>query len=729
MANPSTRASVILGLKDNVTPRLKRLSGGLDRVAVKAQRAGLAMGVGAAGLGMVMKKTVGAAVELDDNMRKVQARAGNMDTTKLSMLREEAKRLGRETSFTTGEVSELMATLAQAGLSGDQIDAQTENMLAFARANGLATDAAAEFAFQAGLAFGIDKGDTAGIEHVTDVMTYAATNSFQSVEDIGEAFKMVAPVAKATGQSIEDVGASLAIMANMGIKGSNAGRQMKNVLLKVGESGSDVAKTLGVEVRNSQGDMKKLPELLADFYDATADMGNVDAMKLFNKAFGKIGLNAAMIGGQGAENIRKMAREMGGLGGFTQKTSDLMDAGIGGALRRLMSAVDGIVIAIGESMVPIIDGLAKVFSFLLNVVTPIIANFKWLGAIIMSAFGVLAGGAATLLTIAGVFTIASAAVSALSFVFGTLASILSAVAVPVGIVGVVIAALVATVGAAVLMFVDLGQVSAGLGKLWASITETANNLFETVSSGFKGIQDAMKAGNMDLVWDIILQTMKVAFLQFMDFFGDTWRDKVKWAVDTLYGFANGFNELWATIIDGLTSAIIGLLDLLGLIDDRMADGMRKEMKNIRREKREAAQAKIDSIKASIDGVVGSSTDAEVAKLNEMLELAEKAREKVDEAEAAKQDQKKKPWWVQAAEDAKTAAQNAANAASEWYNKTFEEVEVKTKTTHGSMGAFSAAGLASKLNKDMYQVAKDQLTEVKTTNQILLKNRKKGVWVN
>ena len=75
MASTSTRANVILTLTDRMTPRLRKMAVKMDRIAVKAQRAGLAMGVGAALLGAGIAKTLKSASELDDNMRKVQARS------------------------------------------------------------------------------------------------------------------------------------------------------------------------------------------------------------------------------------------------------------------------------------------------------------------------------------------------------------------------------------------------------------------------------------------------------------------------------------------------------------------------------------------------------------------------------------------------------------------------------------------------------------------------------
>ena len=725
MASTSTRANVILTLTDRMTPRLRKMAVKMDRIAVKAQRAGLAMGVGAALLGAGIAKTLKSASELDDNMRKVQARSQDIDSSGLEELTKQAKLLGRTTSFTTAEVSELMATLAQAGLNGEQIKAQTANMLNFARANGIATDAAAEFAFAAGAAFGIDKSDAAGIEHVTDVMTYAASASFQSVEDIGEAFKMVAPIANETGQSIEDVGASLAILANMGIKGSMAGRQMKNVLLRMGKEGSEIAKTLGVDIKDTEGNMKNLPMLLKDFHEKTKNMGNVQAMNIFNEAFGKIGLNAAMLGAEGADGIRKVSEEMSKLNGFTLKTANIMDAGIGGSLRMFWSAVDGVVIAIGESLVPVINLVSGGATLLLNSITPLIENFKSLGLWITGAFAALAGGAALLITVAGVMTVLSGAVSLFAFFTATVIPSLIA-----------FAGFVTSVGAPILLIIaGIAGITYGLLMMF-DVLNDISRFFDDIAGiwveSFDSIKDAMMAGDWEGVWEIMKLTALVTFSEIADDLGQTFRDTFQAIVKAFGSMIRTMRRMGLALKHGISNMLIDAGEGAGYFSEADAESMRGMVFEENQAKFNEIMNSANEWADSVDewfknGTAGAKQDLADAKKRqaEKREEERKARE-AEEARKARGGWAMK-YWNRGAKVADAGKSWWGSEKSKYQRKavTHAVAKVTETTTLGTTGAFSAASLRASLAKDSLQIQKDQLTVMKQTLQ--LTKRKQSVW--
>ena len=719
-----------------MSPAAAKMAQKLDRIAVKAQRAGLAMGVGAALLGAGIKKTVSAAVELDDNMRKVAARSQDIDASKLNELRNVAKELGRTTSFTTAEVSELMATLAQAGLNGDQIKAQTNNMLSFARANGIATDAAAEFAFAAGLAFGVDKSDSEGIKHVTDVMTYAASASFQSVEDIGEAFKMVAPVANSAGQSIEDVGAALALLANMGIKGSMAGRQMKNVILRMGKEGSEVAKSLGVDVADAKGDLKGLPELLSDFHRITKDMGNVEAMNLFNEAFGKIGLNAAMIGANGVDGIRKLSKEMSELSGFTQRTSDIMDGGIGGSLRRLWSAIDGVVIAIGESMVPVIGALTETLTTVINTVTPVIEAMQSLGIQIVAIFGWLSAGAVSLIALAGIATVLSTLISGVVGFFGFLGT---AISVVTGVVGALVSA-VAMLGS--IGFLPLAGLIAAVviqfGLLTAAFKvgmKAYKRILELITGSAEHFRQAAANGDWKSVWQLMKATGKLAIAEMTEYMGSSFASVFK-GILKAWKRTTGFMKKVGIVGQNVfANAMVDLMQSTGQIDQQTAYDMKEIIQNENleafRQATNANQSDLDAIDAFFDGGVAGAKK-ELEDIKKKIEGQTEEREK-KEAEEARKKATAESWFTRRANPfvklfeagQKHVEGKIRSGKLAMLGK--EVGEVTRKTTLGTTGAFSAASLRSKLAKDSLQIQKDQLTEIKKTNALL--KSKKGVWVN
>ncbi len=721
MANPSNRVNVELRLKNFMTKGLRKASKSLNQFSVGAQRAGLAMGAGAAVMGVGLGKTVMMAAELDSNMRKVQARVSGIGSEDIQNLTGLAKELGRTTSFTTTEVSDLMAKLAQAGSTAPEIEAMTKPMLAFSRATGVSTEQAAEFAMTAAASFGVAKDSAEDMSHVMDVLTFASNNSFQGVEDLGEALKQAAPIAASTGQSMEDVVSTLALLANFGIKGSNAGRQMKKIMTDMGGNGRKMADDLGVNVKKIDGSMKSIPDLLGDFAEKTKDMGDVEAMAVFNKAFGRIGLNAAMLGGKGAEGIRKMAEEMRSLDGLSQATADTMDGGIAGTLKRLTSALQGIALSIGESLIPVVDWLSARLTEVANLVTPFIEKLSWLGPVIAGVFMALAGGSAILLTLAGIATIAAAGFSAVASVVAFVGGLItSAMAAPLGITAAIIAGMIISAGAFLAVIVDWGAV-------FEAIMKPLRAFFGAFSEGWEGIKLAIEAGDLSLAFKIVMKTLQLAFTQALDSMFSNWRGWLVSVVNGLSAVALQINDIWSEMVKGISKAIIWVMEKIKLVSSQTADTMRD---NVDEDSKNAKKAMQDNITSAADTInsFASPTESVKDELEELTAYANLAAvwkhardEAAKEADRVKQEPKKEKSSLEKAFD---MAKEAANSAAYWAQTNLETVRVGVAKTSGSTGAFSAAGLASQLSKDSLDIQKDQLRAVTYTNKILLKQKKK-----
>src|SRR5690625_2974692 len=136
-------------------------------------------------------------------------------------------------------------------------------------------------------AFG-DEAKDAG--RYADVLAAASSNANTDVAGLGEAFKMVAPVAGALGYSLENTAVALGLMANAGIKGSAAGTALRSALtnlVKPTKQMSDKMKELGIEVKDSNGEMKPLDVLLQDlrksFSNLSDDQKANEAATIFGK--------------------------------------------------------------------------------------------------------------------------------------------------------------------------------------------------------------------------------------------------------------------------------------------------------------------------------------------------------------------------------------------------------------------------------------------------------------
>lgn len=315
-------------------------------------------------IGMGLTKAAGAIlapmtlsarvfVGFDDQMRAVQATIGATGV-EFDMLNEKAKLLGRTTSFTAAQVAAGMLELGRAGFAPKEIDDAIASVLNLARATGTNLAESANIAASTLRAFGLSADET---DRVADVLTATANNSAQTLTDLGEAMKHAAPVADAYGLSLEDTSKAIGTLANFSIRGSQAGTTLRNIMLQLVKGDVQAKlKAMGVEVADSAGNMRDLSTVLQEIGIAASKLPQVKQLALFDELFGK----RAVPGGikLTTESFERLNDAVDNSAGAAAKTASIMDSSIGGAMRRLLSAVEGVAIAIGESIAPHIEKIA-----------------------------------------------------------------------------------------------------------------------------------------------------------------------------------------------------------------------------------------------------------------------------------------------------------------------------------------------------------------------------------
>ena len=155
----------------------------------------------------------------DDQIRMVRAVTG-ATADAMAELTEQAKQLGRETSFTASEVASGMLALGRMGLSPEEIRNTIRPMMDLSRVTGTELGQAAEIAANNMRVFGLQAAD---MSEIADLLSVTANSSAQTLTDLGEALKMAGPHAKRAGADLKDTAAAIGILANMGIKGSLSG--------------------------------------------------------------------------------------------------------------------------------------------------------------------------------------------------------------------------------------------------------------------------------------------------------------------------------------------------------------------------------------------------------------------------------------------------------------------------------------------------------------------------
>lgn len=309
------------------------------------------------GLGVAASLPIAAAVRgfaaFDDQMRAVQAVSGST-AEEFAMLTERAKELGRTTSFTAAEVANAMAELGRAGFKAPQIDAAIDSVMNLSRSTQTEIPLATEIAGNALRSFGLEADET---ERVCDVLAATVNNSSQTLEDLGEAFKFVAPIAKNAGMSIEDAAKVVGTLANFGIKGSLAGTAFKNILLKMTDPAIQKRyKELDIDVKDSVGSLRNMSDVLRELGAATASMPNAEKLATYKDLFSMYGLSGGVK--LTSANFTGMYDAIDNSQGTAARTAEGMDSGIGGSFRNTESAIEELKHSLGDALTPTLKELA-----------------------------------------------------------------------------------------------------------------------------------------------------------------------------------------------------------------------------------------------------------------------------------------------------------------------------------------------------------------------------------
>ena len=240
------------------------------------------------GLGTAAVKT---AADFDSEMSKVSAISGATGDD-FDQLRAKAREMGAKTKFSASEVASAMEYMAMAGWKTSDMLNGIEGIMNLAAASGedLATTSdIVTDALTALTAFGLSAADSG---HFADILAAASSNANTNVSMMGETFKYCAPIAGALGFSAEDTAEAIGLMANSGIKASQAGTSLRSIMNNLAGEVTFVGENIGevtIATSNADGSMRSLNDILADC--RVAFSGLTESEKAFN-AEALVGKNA-----------------------------------------------------------------------------------------------------------------------------------------------------------------------------------------------------------------------------------------------------------------------------------------------------------------------------------------------------------------------------------------------------------------------------------------------------
>lgn len=297
--------------------------------------------------------------DFEAQMSRVQAIAGATGE-ELDKLTQQAMDLGAETSFSASEVAEGMENLASAGFTTEEIMKAMPGLLDLAASSGAELATSSEIAASAIRGFGLDASEAG---HVADVFAKAAARTNAQTEDMGEAMKYVAPVAKTVGLSIEETAAAIGIMSDAGIKGSQAGTTLRSGLVRIIKPTKQVytaMEQLGVEFYDNNGKMKSLTEIIDDLKKSTKDLSDEAKNQALAQIFGTEALSGMLaLVNRGADDLDDMTKSFENCDGAASEMADIMLDNTSGALESLSGSLETAGIAIQKALAPEIKKLAK----------------------------------------------------------------------------------------------------------------------------------------------------------------------------------------------------------------------------------------------------------------------------------------------------------------------------------------------------------------------------------
>lgn len=240
----------------------------------------------------LITETVKVGETFDSSMSNVGAISG-ATAEEMEALRDKAKEMGASTKFSASQVSDGFGYMAMAGWKTEQMVDGIDGVLNLAAASGSDLATTSDIVTDALTAMGLQAGDAA---HLADVMAAASSNANTNVEMMGETFKYVAPVAGSLGYSIEDTATAIGLMANAGIKSSQAGTALRGALTRITKPSKEAQEAmlklgLATETTTKAIDSKKLEAAQNKVTDRTLNLEKTQIA--YNTALNKYGAESS----------------------------------------------------------------------------------------------------------------------------------------------------------------------------------------------------------------------------------------------------------------------------------------------------------------------------------------------------------------------------------------------------------------------------------------------------
>lgn len=277
----------------------------------------------------------------------------------LTALTDKAKEMGATTKFSATESSQALNYMAMAGWDAQEMYDGLAGVMTLAAASGEDLATTSDIVTDALTAFGMQASESG---HFADVLAQVSASANTNVGLLGETFKYVAPLCGTMGYSAEDASIAIGLMANSGIKGSQAGTALKTAIANMAAPTKAMAAqmaALGIEITNSDGSSKSLMEVMQNLRTSFDGLSESEQAAAASTIFGKESMSGMLaVINASDEDFAKLTESIYNCDGAAEQMAATMQDNLQGQITILKSGVEGLGIAVYEKLQEPLKNLA-----------------------------------------------------------------------------------------------------------------------------------------------------------------------------------------------------------------------------------------------------------------------------------------------------------------------------------------------------------------------------------
>lgn len=532
--------------------------------------------------------SVTTAANFESSMSQVQATMGitkdSMSTldgqsvNTMDALSNLAKEMGASTAFSATECAEALNYLALAGYSTQEMADTLPTVLNLAAAGGIDLASASDMVTDAMSALGME---TSEADTMVDQMAKTASTTNTSVAQLGEGILTIGATAKSIKGGTAELNTALGILANNGIKGAEGGTHLRNIILSLQNPTDKAAASmeqLGVDVYDSEGNMRSMNDILGDLNTSMDGMTSEEKSNIISNIFNKTDLSSvnALLANTGS-TWDSLQESITNSGGAAQQMADTQLDNLQGQLTLLKSALEGLAISFGQLLMPALK----------SIVSAVQSVVDWLNSLdegtkkIIVTVALVAGALGPVLIIIGkvisavgtIMTVVPKIAGVINVVKGAFAALnTTMLANPIFLIIAAITALVAA-------FIYLWNNCEGFRQFWIDLWENVKQIAITVWNAIKSFFSAVWEGIKSIFTTVlgVIKTLVTTYFNFYKTIIETVLNVIKTVITTVW---NAIKGVFTTVFNVIKTIITTQFNIYKTIIETVLNVIKTVITNV-----------------------------------------------------------------------------------------------------------------------------------------------------